>query len=123
MRLDSMNLCYLQFDIWLHLSSMETHWPSVQVNCPDAQAVTLTLTSLEAREEVQGSSSTWEKSNTCAPSSIESTRDELNKHTELQLNPSKQSRIDTVLVATLFLSFMSSQRQSCVSTSNWMELV
>ena len=100
---------YLQFDIWLHLSSMETHWPSLQVNCPEPQAVTLTLTSLEAREEVQGSSSTWEKSNTCAPSSIESTRDELNKHTELQLNPSKQSRIQGVqqnclhLVSSIFL--------------------
>ena len=75
MRLDSMNLCYLQFDIWLHLSSMETHWPSVQVNCPDAQAVTLTLTSLEAREEVQGSSTTREKSNTWEPSSSEVSSD------------------------------------------------
>ena len=62
---------YLQFDIWLHLSSMETHCPSSQVNCPEPQAVTLTLTSLEAREEVQGSSTTREKSNTWSPSSSE----------------------------------------------------
>ena len=66
---------YLQFDIWLHLSSMETHWPSSQVNCPEPQAVTLTLTSLEGREEVQGSSSTREKSNMCTPSSREASRD------------------------------------------------
>ena len=66
---------YLQFDIWLHLSSMETHWPSSQVNCPEPQAVTLTLTSLEAREEVQGSSSTREKSNTLTPSNIEDSKD------------------------------------------------
>ena len=66
---------YLQFDIWLHLSSMETHWPSSQVNCPEPQAVTLTLTSLEAREEVQGSSTTREKSNTWEPSSSEVSSD------------------------------------------------
>ena len=68
---------YLQLDIWLHLSSMETHWPSSQVNCPEPQAVTLTLTSLEGREEVQGSSTTEEKSNTCTPSSREASDDGL----------------------------------------------
>ena len=70
-------MSHLQFDIWLHLSSMETHWPSSQVNCPELQAVTLTLTSLEAREEVQGSSGTREKSNMCTPSSSESSSDGL----------------------------------------------
>ena len=64
-------VCHLQFDIWLHLSSIETHWPSSQVNCPEPQAVTLTLTSLEGREEVQGSSSTREKSNMWIPNSRE----------------------------------------------------
>ena len=50
---------------------METHWPSSQVNCPEPQAVTLTLISLEAREEVQGSSCTREKSNMWIPNSRE----------------------------------------------------
>ena len=50
---------------------METHCQSSQVNCPEPQEVTLTLTSLEAREEVQGSSSTREKSNMWIPNSRE----------------------------------------------------
>ena len=50
---------------------METHSPSSQVNCPELQAVTLTLTCLEAREEVQGSSCTREKSNIWRPNSRE----------------------------------------------------
>ena len=50
---------------------METHSPSLQVNCPDPQAVTFTLTSLETREEVQGSSSTREKSNMWIPNRSE----------------------------------------------------
>ena len=70
-------MSHLQLDIWLHLSSMETHWPSSQVNCPEPQAVTLTLTSLEAREEVQGSSTIREKSNMCTPSSREASDDGL----------------------------------------------
>ena len=77
---------YLQLDIWLHLSSMETHCPSLQVNCPEPQEVTLTLTSLEAREEVQGSSSTREKSNMCTPSSSEDSRELLERDLNVIMN-------------------------------------
>ena len=65
----------LQFDIWLHLSSMGTHCPSSQVNWPDLQAVTLILICLLTREEVQGSSSMPEKSNTLTPSNREFSRE------------------------------------------------
>ena len=61
---------YLQFDIWLHLSSMETHCPSLQVNCPLSQADTMILTSFEDDVEVQ-KSFTFVKSNVWIPRSIE----------------------------------------------------
>ena len=66
---------YLQLDIWLHLSSIETHCPSLQVNCPLSQADILILTSFDAAVEVQGSSFTPEKSNVLTPSNIEASKD------------------------------------------------
>lgn len=70
---------YLQFDIWLHLSSLETHWPSSQVNWPESQADTFMSTILELSADVQGSSFTLLKSNLFTPSNIEFSK-ELLKH-------------------------------------------
>ena len=64
-------LLYLQLDIWLHLSLMETHCPSLQVKLPEPQDVTFTLIFLESDLTVQGSSFTRETSNSCSPSSRE----------------------------------------------------
>ena len=61
----------LQFDIWSHLSSMETHSPSLQVKDPAPQAVTFTWICLELERAVQGSLITLEKSNSCWPNSRE----------------------------------------------------
>ena len=50
---------------------METHWPSLQVKEPEPQDVTFTWIFLESDLTVQGSSFTWDTSNSCSPSSIE----------------------------------------------------
>ena len=70
-------LFYLQFDIWLHLSLMETHWPSLQVKEPEPQDVTFTWIFLESDLTVQGSSFTSETSNSCSPSNREISEEKL----------------------------------------------
>ena len=54
---------------------MVTHCPSSQVNWPEPQAVTLIFTTLDFKEEVQGSSITVEKSNSFTPSNKELSSD------------------------------------------------
>ena len=82
-------LFYLQFDIWLHLSLMETHWPSLQVKEPELQDVTFTWIFLESDLTVQGSSFTSETSNTCRPSSREISEEKLRDELNFSLNQLK----------------------------------
>ena len=114
---------YLQFDIWLHLSSMETHCPSLQVNCPLSQADTMILTSFEDDVEVQ-KSFTFVKSNVWIPRSIEVSGDLLKiLNTNIMFEYSVYVCSYSYLTAILLLSFWSYQCHNSVLLLKTMLLV
>ena len=114
---------YLQFDIWLHLSSMETHCPSLQVNCPLSQADTMILTSFEDDVEVQ-KSLTLVKSNVWIPRSIEVSGDLLKiLNTNIMFEYSVYVCSYSYLTAILLLSFWSYQCHNSVLLLKTMLLV
>ena len=112
---------YLQFDIWLHLSSMETHCPSLQVNCPLSQADTMILTSFEDDVEVQ-KSFTFVKSNVWIPRSIEVSGDLL-KIWSTNIMFENMYLAISYLTAILLLSFWSYQCHNSVLLLKTMLLV